>query len=109
MATRIVKTKKVSEFTVDAGNPPQQQRTRFSLWEALFAECRNYMGEWRRTGHSFSKSTATQLASDIRNAYRRDPDSARLKGLNADERWDASWGMADDGEFYIWLKYLGKR
>lgn len=103
------KTKKSAEFTVDAGQPPQRQRTRFSLWEALFAECRNFMGEWRRTGQSFSKSTATQLASDIRNAYRRDTVKARLKGLESDERWDAAWGVGEDGEYYIWLKYLGQR
>lgn len=99
---------KTTQFTIDAGVPPQRQRTRFSLWEALFDECRAYMGEWRRTAQSFSKSTATQLASDIRNAYRRDVVKSRLKGLAADERWDAAWGE-DDGRYYLWIKYLGKR
>jgi len=98
-----------TQYTVDAGLPPQRQRTRFSLWEALFDECRRYSGEWRRTAQSFSKSTATQLSSDIRNAYRRDEVKQRLRGLRSDERWDAAWGVGDDGEHYIWLKYLGKR
>jgi hypothetical protein len=102
-------TKTSPQFTTDAGVPPQRQRTRFSLWEALFDECRAYMGEWRRTNQSFSKSTATQLASDIRNAYRRESVKARLKGLRSDERWDAAWGVGEDGEYYIWLKYLGSR
>lgn len=102
-------SKTTSEFTVDAGPPPQRQRTRFSLWEALFDECRTYMGEWRRTAQSFSKSTATQLASDIRNAYRREFVKSRLKGLNPDERWDAAWAESDDGHYYLWIKYLGKR
>lgn len=102
-------TKIQSQFTTASDAPPQQQRRRFSMWEALFGECRNYMGEWRRTNQSFSKSTATQLASDIRNAYKRETVKSRLRGLNADERWDAAWGEGSDGQYYLWLKYLGKR
>ena len=97
-----------THFTIDAGTPPQTHRRRFSLWEALFEECRNYAGEWRRTNQAFSKSTATQLASDIRNAHKRDFVKSRLRGLQPDERWDAAWGE-QDGEFYLWIKYLGKR
>ena len=103
-------------FTVDAGPPPQKQRRRFSMWEALFEECREYEGEWRRTATPLSKSTAAQLASDIRNAYKREFVKSRLKGLAPDERWDAAWGPGTDGkgnesddEFYVWIKFMGKR
>jgi hypothetical protein len=99
-------------FTVDAGPPPQKQRRRFSMWEALFDECRRFEGEWRRTATPLSKSTAAQLSSDIRNAYKREFVKSRLKGLNPDEHWDAAWGPGKGGdpdEFYVWIKYLGKR
>ena len=78
------------------------------MWEALFDECRNYQGEWRRTATPLSKSTAGQLASDIRNAYKREFVKSRLKGLRPDEEWDAAWGEENE-EFYVWIKYIGKR
>lgn len=98
-------------FTVDAGPPPMKQRRRFSMWEALFDECRRFEGEWRRTATPLSKSTAAQLSSDIRNAYKREFVKSRLKGLDHDERWDAAWGPGKDNqdEYYVWIKYLGKR
>ena len=111
-----VSTTPSGSFTVDAGPPPQKQRRRFSMWEALFDECRKFEGEWRRTATPLSKSTAAQLASDIRNAYKREFVKSRLKGLGPDERWDAAWGPGTDGkgnesddEFYVWTKYMGKR
>jgi hypothetical protein len=104
MPTRST-SKKEGEFTI-ASAPPSRQQERFSMWEQLFDECRDHKGEWRRTKMSMKKSTASQLASDIRNAYRRTNVKARLKGLTADERWDAAWGE-EDGEYFIWLRYLG--
>lgn len=94
------------EYTV-ASSPPQRQRERFSMWESLFEECRQFEGEWRRAKTPMKKSTAAQLSSDIRNAYKRSNAKARLKGIRPDERWDAAWGE-ENGEFYIWIRYLGK-
>ena len=99
-------------YTVAVGPPPQKQRSRFSMWEALFDECRAFQGEWRRTAQPLSKSTAAQLSSDIRNAYKRDFVKSRLRGLSSDEKWDAAWGEGDGdeaGQFYVWIKYEGKR
>lgn len=97
----------MSEFTV-AASPPRQMRERFSMWDALFDECRKYPNEWRKVKTPMKRSTATQLASDIRNAHKRSAAKARLRGLNTNERWDAAWGE-EGGEYHIWLMYLGKQ
>lgn len=76
------------------------------MWEELFDECRKYENEWRRTMIPMKKSTAMQLASDIRNAHRRDIAKSRLRGLNKNERWDAAWGE-EEGQYWIWLRFLG--
>ena len=85
------------------------------MWEALFDECRKFEGEWRRTVVGLKKTTASQLASDIRNAHHREVVKSRLKGLRPEERWDAAWGPDGDikdadGElsYFIWIRYLGK-
>jgi hypothetical protein len=76
------------------------------MWQEVFEECRRDTGNWRRADAPMKRSTASQLASDIRNAHRRNAVKARLAGLRSDERWDAQWGEVD-GEFYIWLRHLG--
>lgn len=99
------------DYTIADSGPPVVQRQRFSMWEQLFDECRAYEGEWRRTKNSMKRSTAAQLSSDIRNAWKRDFQKSRLKGLGRDEKWDSAWGEVDEGsgEYYLWIKYLGKR
>jgi hypothetical protein len=96
-----------TSYTTESGPPPSKQRTRFSLWNELFAECREHPEEWRRTLNPLSRSTAAQLASDIRNAYRRDLGKSRVRGMLPGERWDAAWGEIN-GQYFIWLKYLGQ-
>lgn len=97
------------QFTLSAGPPPRPQRQRFSMWEELFEECRAHNGEWRRTKNAMRKSSASQLASDIRNAWKREFTKSRLKGLRKNEIWDAAWGEIEDGQYYLWIKYDGKR
>ncbi len=98
------------KYTIDAGPPPVRQQERFSMWEELFNECRKNQGQWRRTLKPMTKATASQLASDIRNAYKRDVAvKARLKGLKRHEIWDAAWGEAEDGKIYMWIKFDGHR
>ena len=97
----------VGRYTTPSEPPSKRQKSRFSKWEELFEECRDDVGVWRRVNVAMTKSTATQLASDIRNAHSRTATKARLRGLRTDERWDAQWGEAD-GNHYIWLCHLGR-
>lgn len=98
------------QYTIDVGPPPEVTRERFSLWEQLFEECREYPEQWRRTLTPLKKSTATQLASDIRNSHRRAPGKSRLRGMLPGERWEAAWGEDEpgSGQYYIWIRYCGQ-
>jgi hypothetical protein len=99
-------------YTV-ASEPPVQQDQRRSRWADLFEECRKYPNEWRRVVDPMKKSTAAQIASDIRNAHTRDVKKSRLRGFEAGDMWDAKWGQdpsdKDPDAFYIWLRFLGKK
>jgi hypothetical protein len=95
-----------TQFTI-ASTPPTVQKRRFSSWDSIFEECRTHQGEWRQAVPAMTKSTAMQLASDIRNAYRRTNAKSRLRGLRPTERWDAAWGEVD-GKFHVWLQYQGE-
>jgi hypothetical protein len=81
--------------------PPLKRRP--SQWAQIFDECRAHPGEWRRVDIPLKKSTVSQVASDVRNAHKRDEDK-RMTGLEADEMWDATWGVVE-GEHYVWLCY----
>jgi hypothetical protein len=97
-------------LTVPSTPPVPNRSQRRSKWAALFDECRERPGVWRRTVEHFRPTTAAQIASDIRNAWRRDPKKMRLRGLLEGERWEAVWGpapeAADPEQCYIWLRYL---
>jgi len=84
-----------------------QTRTR---WAALFDECRSEPGVWRRTVEPFRPTTAAQLESVIRNAWRRGPKKMRLRGLLEGERWEAVCGpapeSADTEECFVWLRFV---
>lgn len=98
-------------YTIKSEPPTLPEAQRRSRWVDLFAECRARPGEWRRVLEPMAKATAAQVASDIRNAYRRDVAKARIRGLNADDRWETVWGTDPAGrstEYFIWLKYVGK-
>ncbi len=78
--------------------PPDVRNTqRRSFWPAALAEARECPGEWVRIARWFSPSTAAQVASDIRNSHRREPDKMRVAGLLPGDRWDTRWG-ADPAE-----------
>lgn len=57
------------------------------------------------------KSTAAQIASDIRNIHRRDARKSRLRGFEAGDKFEAVWGNdpADDDteHYYLWLRFDG--
>ena len=98
------------QFTIPSLPPEAPRRQRRSKWVSLFGECRSQPGLWRRTVEPFKPATAAQIASDIRNAWRRDPKKLRLRGLLEGERWEAVWGPSPDAldpeQCYIWLRYI---
>ena len=67
-------------LTMPSTPPVPNRSQRRSKWAALFAECRDQPGVWRRTVEHFRPTTASQIASDIRNAWRRDPIGSLLHG-----------------------------
>ena len=95
-----------------ASEPPTQPDQRRSRWSELFEECRQFPDEWRRVCEPLKKSTAAQIASDIRNAHTRDVKKSRLRGFEENDVWDAKWGQdpaeKDPEAYFIWLKFLGK-
>jgi hypothetical protein len=97
-------------YTVASTPPVDGGSQRRSYWTELFDECRSYPNQWRRTARSFTRSTAAQIASDVRNMARRDPSKLRLRGFKPGDRWEAVWGVEEDatepGEFYLWLRFL---
>ena len=100
-----------AKYTIASTPPTAPARQKRSRWAELFEECRSVPGEWRRTVESFSKTTAGQIASDIRSAHGRDLTKARLRGLLESDRWEAVWGPdpadPNPAHYYIWLRYLG--
>ena len=102
----------MNTYTI-ASSPPRRKSVtqRRSRWAEMFNEARAHPGEWRRLVEPMKRTTAAQVASDIRNAHTRDLSKARLRGLHPDDRWEAAWGQDEkDPErehFYVWLRYLG--
>ena len=76
-------------FTIPSEPPASERRQRRSWWADVFAEARQFPGEWRLVVEAFAESTARQIASDIRNAHKRQPDKMRLRGILPGEMWDA--------------------
>jgi hypothetical protein len=99
------------KYTIASTPPTRAVRQKRSRWAELFAECRSEPGEWRRTVEWFSKTTAGQIASDIRSAHGRDLAKSRLRGLLETDRWEAVWGLdstdPDPSHHYVWLRYVG--
>lgn len=99
-------------LTVAELPPDMQSSGRRSRWAELFEECRAHPDEWRRIREPLRKSTAAQIASDIRNAHHRNLEKSRLRGFQPGDHWEARWGTSpsdpDPENYYIWLKFLPK-
>lgn len=99
-------------YTIAEAPPTKKIQVRRSRWTDLFDECRNNPGEWRRIREPLKRSTAAQIASDIRNVHRREIEKTRLRGFHQDDKWEAVWANSPNDpnpeNFYIWLRYLGK-
>ena len=98
-------------FTIASTPPGPAVRQRRSRWAELLEEARQRPQEWRRLVEPMSKSTATQIASDLRNSNHRPIEKNRVKGLLEGETWEAQWGTdpadPDPSNCYIWLRYMG--
>jgi hypothetical protein len=98
--------------TVAEEPPSKTEIVRRSRWADLFEECRTNPGQWRRIKEPLKRSTAAQIASDIRNVHRRDFGKTRLRGFRPDDKWEAVWANSPDDankdNFYIWLRFMGK-
>lgn len=103
---------KRDEYTVPELPPEGARPPRTSKWRDLFDECRANPGVWRRTKESFQRTTAAQIASDVRNSWKRDPVKMRMRGLGPGERWEAVSGPSpeglDPGRHFLWLRYVGE-
>lgn len=99
-------------LTISSSPPSKQDAQKRSRWAELFEECREHQGEWRRIIEPLRKTTAAQIASDIRNSHSRDLTKSRLRGFEPGDHWEAVWGQEDDDadkdNYYIWLRYVGK-
>jgi hypothetical protein len=103
----------MTDYTFAEAPPSKQESARRSRWADLFEECRQHPGEWRRIKEPLKRSTAAQIASDIRNVHKRDSMKTRLRGFKPDDKWEAVWSNSPDDtntdNYYIWLRFLGKR
>ncbi len=75
-----------------------------SKWAKAFAEARADAGTWRMVNWPLSRVTATQVASDIRNAHKPKRKSRVMTGIEKGEKWDAAWDEID-GEFFVFIRY----
>lgn len=98
-------------YTIASVPPGPIQTQRRSRWAELLEEARQRPEEWRRLVEPMSKSTSSQIASDLRNAHHRPLETNRVKGLKENERWEAQWGAdpdaPDSDRYFVWLRYMG--
>ena len=65
---------------------------------------------WFRITDPLTKSSATQMASDLRNSHRRNLETLRMSGVIIGERWEAESGRDpsdnDPNHFYVWFRLV---
>src|SRR3954468_16575019 len=97
-------------YTIASIPPTRDPQTRPSSWTTVLEESRRHPGEWRRLAAPMKRSTASQVASDLRCAHRRDPDNMRVAGVLPGDRWETRWARddadLDPTHFFIWLRFI---
>jgi hypothetical protein len=91
----------------DPPDPNNWQRR--SFWVMALESARQH-ATWVRVHRLYTAKTASQIASDLRSAHRRQQDNVRVRGVLPGERWDARWGASPDGpsdQFCIWVRLVG--
>jgi hypothetical protein len=101
----------VVDVEVGASPPTMDSRRgRRTLWPERLNVGRANAGVWIRVTEPLSRSTASQLASDLRNSHTRNPRTMRVRGVLPCERWETVWGPLDDAaeptEFFIWFRLV---
>ena len=80
--------------------PPKIGRSgcsRRGSWPERLSMARVKPGVWFRMSEPLTKASASQMASDLRNSYRRRLESLRMSGVVVGERWEAEYGSTPDG------------
>ena len=102
--------KQPASYTIPSEPPARKSNQRHSSWTAILADSRRQQGEWLRVAGSMTRSTATQIASDLRCAHRREPSKMRIKGVLAGDRWETQWAQDEadpnPANFYVWLRWV---
>jgi hypothetical protein len=93
--------------------PPKIGRSgcsRRGTWPERLSMARVKPGVWFRMTEPLTKASASQMASDLRNSYRRRLESLRMSGVVVGERWEAEYGNdptdADPTHFYVWFRLI---
>jgi hypothetical protein len=94
---------------LDLEKQPRMRRTR-SVWPRRLDEARSRPGSWMCVVEPMTRSTASQIASEIRHSYHRDLAKLRITGLIEGERWEAEWGRTavdpNPDHYYVWLRWV---
>ena len=93
--------------------PPPTRKTECSnrrSWPARLSMARSKPTVWFRITDPLTKSSATQMASDLRNSHRRNLETLRTSGVITGERWEAESGRdpsdTDPTHFYVWFRLV---
>ena len=93
--------------------PPKIGRSgcsRRGTWPERLSMARVKPGVWFRMTEPLTKASASQMASDLRNSYRRRLESLRMSGVVVGERWEAEYGNdptdSDPSHFYVWFRLV---
>ena len=102
--------KQPTSHTIQSEPPSRKPNQRRSPWRVILADSRRLECEWLRVAEPMTRSTASQIASDLRCAHRREPSKLRITGVLAGDRWDAQWANdeadPDRANFYVWLRWV---
>ena len=83
---------------------------RLGLLHVWLSMARVKPGVWCRMTEPLTKASASQMASDLRNSYRRRLESLRMSGVVVGERWEAEYGNdptdSDPSHFYVWFRLI---
>lgn len=81
---------------------------RNSFWRRAFDTAR-LVGDWHRVDKVYTRSTAAQIASDIRRAHVNGRRSIRTQGIRPGEIWEARWvdtRSGAPGDCEVWIRLV---
>lgn len=96
----------MTTYTIKSDPPATKRRGKRSYWPEVLAEVRAAKGAWRMVAKPMTRSTAMQVASDLRNAHTRDPKKMRVRGSLPTDRWETQWAPSSDNlqEYFLWMR-----